>query len=289
LGAAPVQKELAPGEYTVRAEQQGFQPAETKITVVAGVQQEVTLTLKPAGASASYEKGVKFEAEHLWPQAIAAYEMALNEKADPNSAEANLALGYAYALDPKDQPKANTAFVRASTIAPEDAETYYGVGYTYRLMKQYPQAVPQLKKALQLRPDYYDAHRELAYCYHATNDTDNAIREYNTATGYRGETNNSGEMAGNHLALSALYQEKGQQVGGSEGEQISAAGKGHESEARDYDPTLKAALKVLNESGLSYRMQSYLPSELRNVINDKGVRVPIPGGNKIKIPFGKKP
>src|SRR5205085_1007570 len=43
LGAAPVQKELAPGEYTVRAEQQGFQPAETKITVVAGVQQEVTL------------------------------------------------------------------------------------------------------------------------------------------------------------------------------------------------------------------------------------------------------
>jgi hypothetical protein len=36
-------------------------------------------------------------------------------------------------------------------------------------------------------------------------------------------------------------------------------------------------------------MQSYLPSELRNVINDKGVRVPIPGGNKIRIPFGKKP
>jgi tetratricopeptide (TPR) repeat protein len=377
LGSSPTQKELPPGEYTVRAEQQGFQPAETKITVVAGVQQEVTLTLKPAAASASYEKGVKFEADHLWPQAIAAYEMALREdagsmavyerlanaylenaryrdavdllqtasdklpnnalllarraralsrwasieptedlstnprpskaanqkdarkeavklaeqaaKIDPNSAAVNLALGYAYALDPKDQSKANAAFVRASTIAPEDAEAYYGVGYTYRLMKQYPQAIPQLKKALQLRPDYYDAHRELAYCYHATDDTDNAIREYNTATGYRSETSNSGEMAGNHLALSALYQEKGQQVGGSEGEQISAAGKGHESEARDYDPTLKAALRVLNESGLSYRMQSYLPSELRNVIDTKGVRVPIPGGSKIKIPFGKKP
>jgi tetratricopeptide (TPR) repeat protein/uncharacterized caspase-like protein len=377
LGASPAQKELAPGAYMVRAEQQGFQAAEAKITVVAGVQQEVTLTLKPAAANANYEKGVKFEAEHLWPQAIAAYEMALGEdagsmavyerlanaylenaryrdavdllqtatekfpnnalliarraralsrwavveptedtsmrprpakavnqkdarkeavkaaelaaKIDANSAEANLALGYAYALDPKDQPKANAAFVRASTIAPEDAETYYGVGYTYRLMKQYPQAIPQLKKSLALRPDYYDAHRELAYCYHATDDTDNAIREYNTATGYRGETNNSGEMAGNHLALSALYQEKGQEVGGSEGEQISAAGKGHESEARDYDPTLKAALKVLTETGLSYRMQSYLPSEVRNLINDKGVRVPVPGGNKIKIPFGKKP
>jgi tetratricopeptide (TPR) repeat protein/uncharacterized caspase-like protein len=377
LGASPAQKELAAGSYTVRAEQQGFQPAETQITVVAGVQQEVTLTLKPAGSSANYEKGVKFESEHLWPQAIAAYEMALNEdagsmavyerlanaylenaryrdavdllqtanekfannpmllarrsralskwasaeptedastntrpakavnqkdarkeavksaelaaKVAPNSADANLALGYAYALDPKDQPKANAAFVRASTIAPEDAEGYYGVGYTYRLMKQYPQAIPQLKKALALRSDYYDAHRELAYCYHATGDTDNAIREYNTATGYRSETNDSGEMAGNHLALSALYQEKGQQVGGAEGEQISAAGKGYESEARDYDPTLKAALRVLTETGLSYRMQSYLPSEVRNLIDTKGVRVPVPGGNKIKIPFGKKP
>ncbi|HJQ25658.1 MAG TPA: caspase family protein [Blastocatellia bacterium] len=377
LGTSPAQKELPPGQYTVRAEQPGFQPAEARITVVAGVQQEVSLTLKPVAVNANYEKGVKFEAEHLWPQAIAAYEMALqadansvatyerlanaylenaryrdavdllqtaNEKLpnnalllarraraisrwatveptedvstnsrparavnqkdarkeavrlaeqaakiDATSAAVNLALGYAYALDPKDQPKANAAFVRASTIAPEDAEAYYGVGYTYRLMKQYPQAIPQLKKALDLRPDYYDAHRELAYCYHATGDTDNAIREYNTATGYRGETSDAGEMAGNHLALSALYQEKGQQVGGSEGEQISAAGKGHESEARDYDPTLKAAMRVLNESGLSYRMQSYLPSDLRNVINDKSVRVPVPGGNKIKIPFGKKP
>ncbi|MFL6214904.1 MAG: caspase family protein [Blastocatellia bacterium] len=377
IGGSPAQRQLAPGVYTARAEQQGFQAAETKITVVAGVRQEVTLTLKPAAANAALDKGAKFEAEHLWPQAIVAYEMALEQDANavavyerlanaylenaryrdavdllqtatgkfpdnvllaahraralsrwalidptgdtssrprpakavdqkdarkeavkvaelaakmsPNSAEANLALGYAYTLDPKDQPKANAAFVRASTIAPEDAEGYYGVGYTYRLMKQYPQAIPQLKKALQLRPDYYDAHRELAYCYHATDDTDNAIREYNTATGYRSETNNSGEMAGNHLALSALYQEKGKEVGGSEGEQIAAAGKGHESEARDYDPTLKAAMRVLNESGLSYRMQSYLPSELRNVINDKGVHVPIPGGNKIKIPFGKKP
>lgn len=377
LGGSPAQKELAPGSYTVRAEQQGFQPAETQITVVAGVQQEVTLTLKPMATSANYEKGVKFESERLWPQAISAYEMALGEdagsmavyerlanaylenaryrdavdllqtandkfsnnplllarrsralskwaaaeptedvstnprpskatsqkdarkeavksaeqaaKTAPNSAEANLALGYAYVLDPKDQPKANAAFVRASTIAPEDAEGYYGVGYTYRLMQQYPQAIPQLKKALALRSDYYDAHRELAYCYHATGDTDNAIREYNTATGYRSETNNTGEMAGNHLALSALYQEKGQQVGGSEGEQISAAGKGYESEARDYDPTLKAALKVLTATGLSYRMKSYLPSEVRSLIDTKSVGVPIPGGNKIKIPFGKKP
>jgi tetratricopeptide (TPR) repeat protein len=205
-------------------------------------------------------------------------------KKSPELAQTQLALGYAYTLDEKDRQKALNAFVKASTIAPEDAEGFFGVGYTYRLLKQYPQAVPQLKKALDLRPDYYDAHRELAYCYHATGETDQAIKEYNTATGYRSETNDSGEMAGNHLALSALYAEKGAQVGGNEGEEIAKAGKGHETEARGFDPTLKAALKVLNDTGLSSRMQSYLPSELRNVLNQRDVS--LPGG--IKVPFGRK-
>ena len=372
LGTAPIEKDLAPGEYNIRAEAPGFQPTETKITVVPGYQQEFTITLKPAASNASYEKGVSFEAQKLWPQAVASYEQALREdptliaalerlataytaagrfrdavdlltaasdkspdnvallarrsralgdwsvqeetqdaslnprpdkavkykdagkeavktaelaaKKSPDLAIVNLALGYAYALQERDRPKALSAFVRASTIAPEDPEAYYGVGYSYRLLKQYPQAIPQLKKAIELRSDYYEAHRELAYCYHATGETDQAIKEYNTATGYTGETSNSGEMAGNHLALSALYTEKGQQVGGAEGEEISKAGKGHETEARDYDPTLKAALKILQNSGVSYRMQSYLPPEVRSVLNEKTVTVP--GG--IRLPFPRK-
>jgi tetratricopeptide (TPR) repeat protein len=373
LGSSPLEKELQPGEYTVRAESEGFQPTEAKITVVPGYQQEFTITLKPSASNASYEKGVQFESQKLWPQAIASYEQAIREdasliaaydrlasaymeagryrdavdllttaseklpdntelaarraralaswslqdetqdpslnprpskairwkdagkeavrtaelaaKKSPDLASTNLALGYAYTLEERDRPKAINAFVRASTIAPEDADSYYGVGYTYRLMKQYQQAIPQLKKALDLRSDYYDAHRELAYCYHAEGNTDQAIKEYNTASGYQGETNNSGEMAGNHLALSALYVEKGQQVGGSDGDQIAKAGKGHETEARGYDPTLKAALKVLNASGVSSRMTAYLPAEVRGLINTGGVSIP---GSGIKIPFGKK-
>lgn len=376
LGTAPLEKELPPGQYTVLAESQGFQPTETKITVVAGYQQEFTITLKPSTTNASYEKGVQFEAQKLWPQAIASYEQAIREdptsvaaydrlanaymaaaryrdavdlltgaseklpdnaallarrsralsewaardetgdastnprpskaikqkeankeavqtaelaaKKAPDLAIVNLALGYAYTLEERERPKAISAFVRATTIAPDDPEGYFGVGYSYRLMKQYSQAVPQLKKALELRPDYYEAHRELAYCYHSSGDNDHAIAEYNTATGYQSETNNSGEMAGNHLALSALYTEKGQQVGGPEGDAIGKAGKGHETEARGYDPTLKAAMKILTASGVSYRMTAYLPSEVRGLINTGGVTVPgLPGG--IKLPgFGKK-
>ena len=373
LGTAPLEKELQPGQYTVRAESQGFQPTETKITVVPGVQQEFTITLKPTTSNASYEKGVQFEAQKLWPQAIASYEQSIREdpssiaaydrltsaymaaaryrdavdllttaseklpdnaellarraralsefavrdetqdasinprpskaikqkdagkeavrvaelaaKKSPDLAVVNLALGYAYSIEERDRPKALSAFVRASTIAPEDPESYYGVGYSYRLMKQYPQAIPQLKKALELRPDYYDAHRELAYCYHAAGDTDNAIGEYNTATGYQGETNNSGEMAGNNLALSALYTEKGQQVGGSDGDALAKAGKAYETDARVYDPTLKIAMKILVGSGVAYRMTAYLPSELRGLINTGGVSVP---GTGVKLPFPRR-
>jgi tetratricopeptide (TPR) repeat protein len=375
LGTAPLEKELQPGQYTVVAESPGFQATEEKITVVAGYQQEFTITLKPSATNASYEKGVQFEAQKLWPQAVASYEQAVREdptsvasyerlanaymaaaryrdavdlltgateklpdnaalmarrsralsefavrdesedastnsrpskavkakdagkeavrtaelaaKKAPDLALVNLALGYAYTVEERDRPKAINAFVRATTIAPDDSEGYFGVGYTYRLMKQYSQAVPQLKKALELRPDYYEAHRELAYCYHSSGDNDRAITEYNTASGYQSETNNSGEMAGNHLALSALYTEKGQQVGGSDGEAISKAGKGHETEARGYDPTLKAAVKILSASGVANRMTAYLPSEVRGLINTGGVSVPgVPGG--FKVPFGKK-
>jgi tetratricopeptide (TPR) repeat protein len=375
LGTAPIEKELQPGEYTVKAESQGFQPTETKITVVPGYQQEFTITLKPTASNASYEKGVQFEAQKLWPQAVASYEQALKEdptsiatydrlssaymaagryrdavdllttaseklpdnadilarrsralsiwamqdetqdasinqrsakalkqkdagkeavriaelaaKKSPDSEKVNLALGYAYSIDESNRQKALSAFVKASTITPSDPEPYYGAGFSYRLMKQYQMAIPQLNKALELRPDYYEAHRELAYCHHAEGNTDQAIKEYNTASGYQGETSNSGEMAGNHLALSALYVEKGQKVGGNEGQAYTQAGKGHESDARGYDPTLKAALKILTASGVSGRMTAYLPSEVRSLINTGGVSIPGSGGG-VKLPFPRK-
>ncbi len=211
--------------------------------------------------------------------ALASAELAVQK--GPDLALAHLAMGYALLLDEKSQSRALTSFVRASTIAPEDAESYYGVGYSYRLMTQYQQAVPQLKKALDLRPDYYDAQRELAYCYHALGQTDNAIRQYEVASSYRSESD-SGEMAGNNLALSALYAEKGEQVGGKEGEEYKKAGKGYETEAKEYDPTLKIAMRSLAAAGVSSRVERHLPQELRRVVDV--VKTP-----SIKIPFKRRP
>jgi len=93
-GRGPLRKELSPNQYTVRAELTGFQPAEAKVSVIAGYQQEITLTLQPLAGNSNYEKGIQFEMQQLWPQAIASYEQALRD--DPNSRAIYERLAQAY-------------------------------------------------------------------------------------------------------------------------------------------------------------------------------------------------
>ncbi|MBK9314007.1 MAG: tetratricopeptide repeat protein [Acidobacteria bacterium] len=81
--ADPLHKELAPGQYVVRAGNGRFQPVITSVNVIPGYQQEITLTLDPVAANPNYERAVEFEAQQLWPQAIASYEQALRD--DPGS------------------------------------------------------------------------------------------------------------------------------------------------------------------------------------------------------------
>ena len=119
LGTAPIEKELKPGEYTVRAESQGFQPTETKITVVPGYQQEFTVTLKPSASNASYEKGVRFEAQKLWPQAVASYEQAIREDTGLIAGYQRLASAYIAAARYRD---AVDLLTTASEKLPDNAE-----------------------------------------------------------------------------------------------------------------------------------------------------------------------
>lgn len=490
-GSGPLFKELPPGQYTARAVQAGFQPLETKFTVLPGYHQEVVLTLQPLAANGSYDKGVAFEAQQLWPQAIASYEQALREdpnalaayerlanvytknnreaeaiallttalqkfpnnatllarrsrarsamlapaiiasavvpppvtpppvvapepsskkskdaeeaepssksdkkggkkngkkskadgqtadlsefafaeplsqkknkqdeaesksgkkkkqkdeeaavapvtqkpaatpvntsrtigpvnaasatleavrdaeqavQAEPNLPAAQLALGFAYLLDPQTQAKALDAFVRASTLAPDDAEAYYGIGFAYRLQQQFQQAIPQLKKAIELRPDYYEAQRELAYCFHGQGDTDQAIRQYQVASGYRAKTKSADEVAANNLALASLYKKKGEQVGGKDGEEYKKASQAYEVEANHYSPSLKGASKVLVGAGVSKLVERALPDVFNKFLggskgnsgntggqangNGGKITVPtkLPGGVKLNVP-----
>src|SRR5262249_7132304 len=82
-GRGPIQKDLPPNQYTVRAEMPGFQPSETRVKVIAGYRQEITINLQAAAGNSNYEKGIQFERQQLWPQAIASYQQAMRE--EPNS------------------------------------------------------------------------------------------------------------------------------------------------------------------------------------------------------------
>ena len=93
-GRGPIQKDLPPNQYTVRAELPGFQPSETRINVIAGYRQEITINLQALAGNSNYEKGIQFERQQLWPQAIASYQQALRE--DPNSESVYESLAQAY-------------------------------------------------------------------------------------------------------------------------------------------------------------------------------------------------
>src|SRR5262245_37331119 len=93
-GRGPLQKDLAPNKYTVRAELPGFQPSETSVNVIAGYRQEITINLQALAKNSNYEKGIQFERQQRWPQAIASYQPSLRE--DPNSAPVYERLAQAY-------------------------------------------------------------------------------------------------------------------------------------------------------------------------------------------------
>jgi tetratricopeptide (TPR) repeat protein len=240
----------------------------------------------------------------LIAEAIRDAELAIQKNGD--LADAHLALGFACLAEANSIDRALAAFVRASTIAPEEAEAYFGVGSVYRLKQQYQQAVPQLKKAIELRPDYYEAQRELAYCYHTMGNTDQAIRQYEVASSYRGKTKDSGDLAANNLALATLYKKKGDEVGGAKGEEYKKASKAYEDDAKEEEPNLKKATKRLAVAGVVKFIEIHLSPDTRKIWdnnkNEKESRplrgsklplnIPVPRKDKepinIKLPIGGK-
>src|SRR5262245_23151689 len=198
--------------------------------------------------------------------AIRDAELAIQN--DSSLAEAHRALGFALLANGKDFDRAIASFVLASTLAPEDPEAYFGAGYAYRLNQQSNLAVPQLQKAIELRPNYYEAKRELAYCYHSTGATDPAIRQYVAAISYRGATKEASEYAANNLALGALYRKKGDVIGGVQGEEYRKAGKGCEDDARKEETDLRRAVKKLAAAGMLKFVAENAPPEIRKLMEE---------------------
>ncbi|HEX8834879.1 MAG TPA: hypothetical protein VF719_11795, partial [Abditibacteriaceae bacterium] len=226
-------------------------------------------------------------------------------RADATSAEAMTALGMALvAADENGNNKraAGEAFAKAVFMDKLDATNhyYYGFGLRFYASQQkvpatrnaeVQRAVPSLEEAIRLRPQYFAAHRELAYCYHLLGKRAEAMKSYEMAVACRGTATDADDLAGADVALAALHQEEANNSTGEKKKAHEEAAQGHTAEARENSSdNLKTALSALGAVGLGSNLlsiNSYLPAEAQqalSVINN-------PAGalkDKIreKIPFG---
>lgn len=220
---------------------------------------------------------------------------------DPASVEAQLALGFSLvASDPgtKNKEAALDAFEKAVAAQPSNADAHFGLGYALRVYA--PQegkktghasrtllgsrllglcqvdvrraallgAVDQLTAAIRIRPDFFEARRELAYLYHLLDDDAAARRAYEEANCRRGHASDRSEVAAMNIALSALYRQESRQYRGRVQRQWQDAAKGYLADAHDYAGDtrhFKAALNILKRAGLASRVCPYLPQAERDL------------------------
>jgi uncharacterized caspase-like protein/tetratricopeptide (TPR) repeat protein len=216
-------------------------------------------------------------------------------KLDSSSGEAQLALGMALIAgdkDGKNKDDALAALGKAAFMEPKNASVHYGMGYGIRNFaedmkdendrkSELQRAVSELKQALDLRPDYYEAHRELAFCYHLMGDLDPAQKEYELANSYRGGASDEDEIAAVNLSLSAIHtEEAAKSTDDNQKKEHLAASDGYQSDAKEVRPDLTRALMILNRVALGPRIRDFLPSEMKRVLN-------LPGDirSKINVPL----
>jgi hypothetical protein len=216
--------------------------------------------------------------------AVKLAQRAANEalKLDSNSPAANVAQGYALAaLDNKAKNKreALAAWGKAAFLDPQDPANYLGLGYGIRfyasLLKdtdasktpELRRAVATLQQATKIRPNYYEAHRELAFCYIQLGDTEAALRECNLAKANFDGASDNNEAASVYIAMAGLHQKEAQNSTGQEKEDNEAASKGYAEDAKTTATDIKVAMSILGAAGVSTSLRSYLPSEVQRILN----------------------
>lgn len=205
-------------------------------------------------------------------------------KADPASAEANRAMGFALVVtDKKGANKGDglAAFGKAAFADPKDATNHYALGFGIRFFSQFSpegarkaevaRAVDSLKEAVRIRPDYYEGHRELAYCYHLTEQNDLAMREYELANANRGAASDRDEVASNSVALASLHGERAKTATGEQKQRDTEASAGYMDDAKETsDGDMAKVMSLLGKVGLGSQMSDFLPPELKRMMDPVG-------------------
>ena len=204
---------------------------------------------------------------------------------DANSPQALRARGYALAaLDAKGKNKrdALAAWGKAAFLDANDAENHLALGYGIRFYAaqakenergaELGRAIGALNEAVRLRPNFYEAHRELAFCYITLGDTKAALRECRLARSNRGGATDENEIAGVEVAMAGLHQKQAENSSGEKKTANEAASQGYLADAKDTAPNadLRIALSILNSAGVSTSLASFLPAQLRPLLDIRG-------------------
>jgi tetratricopeptide (TPR) repeat protein len=209
-------------------------------------------------------------------------------KLDKTAAEAHLATGFALTAsrDGKTRREALDAFGQAVFLEPKDAVNHYGLGFGLRSFAQelegksreaeLKRAINSLQEAVKLRPDYYEAHRELGLCYHLLDDSAAALHEYELAEANRGSATDEDEVASVDVAMSSIHKKEASRSTGAQKQQHEAASEGYYASARELSPNLTRALEILDGAGLRSRLIGNLPTSAEDVLGRLKARIPRP-------------
>ncbi|MGO8673784.1 MAG: caspase family protein [Capsulimonadaceae bacterium] len=210
-------------------------------------------------------------------------------KEDSKASEAQRSLGFALVAEDgaagtdRNKQKVKDAFGQAIFLDDTDPVSHYGLGFAIRFYAQkitdadaqkaeLQRAVDELQQALKIRPEYYEAHRELAYCYHLMDDRPDAEKEYQMADANVGQATDGNEVAGTNCALAVLMKQDAQTATGDRKQELMDSSSGYWGDARETAPNgdLKQAMTILRGVGLSSHIKDFLPDSLKNIIDWQG-------------------
>ncbi|NQV26615.1 MAG: tetratricopeptide repeat protein [Rhodopirellula sp.] len=156
------------------------------------------IRLKLAGLMASTGPAEAVEHLRLIPEGDSSYDDALRQIAviclqadqhqaaeeallrlevcDANDFAVQLSLAELY-FHQENYKSALPRAVHAATLQPDRAETWLLVAEIRDGLRQKPEMIAPLQKAIELAPDLYEAHLNLAYAYHAAGQLDEAAHE----------------------------------------------------------------------------------------------------------------
>jgi len=126
----------------------------------------LTVKLEPEAVEPHAILALLYSSQNQLDLATSEYEIALKNAslAQPNNIDIYKNLGAIY-LQQKKFKEAESTYRLILDLSPNDAQAHFYLGSICEELKNRPQAITELKKSLQLKPDYHEALNYLGYLY----------------------------------------------------------------------------------------------------------------------------